>query len=192
MSMLTDFDIRAKLIKRIEKENQNKHYRIIEELSICDGRARADVVVANGFLHGYEIKSDHDTLERLDRQIEWYDMTFDKVTIVVGKKFASNIINLVPEHWGIEVAYLNKFNQVSIKKVRACKKNKNVLGDKLLDLLWNDELKLLLKQNNVKNFSRKPKPELKKMVLESISFSDIRNFTRETLKTRVGWRDSLG
>ncbi|WP_161491005.1 sce7726 family protein [Anoxybacillus sp. UARK-01] len=190
--MLTDFDIRAKLIKKIEKENQNKHYRIIEELSICDGQARADIVVANGFLHGYEIKSDHDSLERLARQIEWYDKTFDKVTIVVGKKFESTIIEWVPEHWGIEVAYLNKFKEVSLKKIRACRKNENVLGDKLLDLLWTNEIKTLLKQNNVKNFSRKPKPELKQMVLESIQFNDIRNFTRETLKTRTGWRDDLG
>ncbi|UZH06419.1 sce7726 family protein [Heyndrickxia coagulans] len=109
--MLTDFDIRAKLIEKLHKENMNKHYRVIEELAICDGLARADVVVANGVLHGFEIKSDHDSLDRLSNQIACYDKTFDKITIVVGKKFADKIHEYVPKHWGDRSCIYKSFRE---------------------------------------------------------------------------------
>lgn len=189
--MLTDFDIRAKLIEKINKENQNKHYRIVEELAICDGEARADVALVNGILHGYEIKSDCDTLERLPNQIKCYDKTFDKTTIVVGKKFADNIQDFIPSHWGIEFAYINRFGNVSIKRLRACKINKQVNASNLLDLLWNPEIKTFLKENKVKGYSNKSKTGLKELVIDFIPFKELQNYTRETLKTRTGWRDDL-
>jgi hypothetical protein len=189
--MLTDFDIRAKLIERLHKENLNKHYRIIEELAICDGLARADIVVANGVLHGYEIKSDHDSLDRLANQISCYDKTFDKITIVVGKKFADKIHNFVPSHWGIEVAYLNRFGNVSIKRLRSCKINNQIALTNLLDLLWNPEIKSYLKENKIRGYSNKDRAGLKELAINSISFKNLRDYTRETLKTRTGWREDL-
>lgn len=189
--MLMDADIRAKLIEKIKKDNQNNHYRIIEELCICDGLARADIALANGILHGYEIKSDCDTLERLSNQIECYNNTFDKVTIVVGKKFENNIIDEIPKHWGVEVAYVNRFQNITIKRVRAPKLNKDVLSTNLLDLLWNAEIKSFLKENKVKGYSNKDKSSLKDLVITSIPFKVLRDYTRETLKARTGWREDL-
>jgi hypothetical protein len=186
--MLTDFDIRKKLIEKINKENQGKHYRVIEELVICDGIGRADIVLANGMLHGYEIKSDCDTLDRLANQIECYDKTFDKITIVVGKKFANSIQNYVPKHWGIEIAYMNRFGNISIKRIRAPQKNNHISLNNLLDLLWNPEIKSLLKENKIRGFSKKDRAGLKELAINGISFKDLRDYTRETLKTRVGWR----
>ncbi|EOW9529571.1 sce7726 family protein [Bacillus cytotoxicus] len=189
--MLTDFDIRTKLIERLHKDNSNKEYRIIEELSICDGVARADVVVANGTLAGYEIKSDHDTLERLPNQVDCYDKTFDKCTIIVGEKFADRIQEYVPDHWGIEVAYINRFGNISIKKIRTSRINKNVMGDTLLDLLWNPEIKSFLKDNKVRGYSNKDKAGLKELTMNFIPFKVLKDYTRETLKTRTGWREDL-
>lgn len=189
--MLTDYDIRANLLEKIHKENNGKQYRIIEELVICDGIARTDIAVANGILHGYEIKSDHDSLERLSNQISSYDKTFDKNTIVVGQKFSEQIHEYVPEHWGIEVAYLNRFGNISIKRIRPCRINKQVSLTHLLDLLWNPEIKNFLKENKVRGYSKKDRTGLKEMAIENISFKHLKNYTRETLKTRTGWRADL-
>lgn len=189
--MLTDFDIRSKLIEKIHKENKEKDYRIIEELAICDGLARADVVVANGILHGFEIKSDHDSLERLSNQISCYNKTFDKITIVVGVKFADKIYEYVPNHWGIEVAYINRFGNISIKRLRGCKSNKNIALDNLLDLLWNPEIKSYLKNNKIRGYSNKDRAGLKELAINNIPFKELRDYTRETLKTRTGWRENL-
>lgn len=189
--MLTDLDIREKLIEKIHKENREKHYRIIEELAICDGLARADIALANGVLHGYEIKSDHDSLDRLTNQIECYDKTFDKNTIVVGKKYADRIINYIPLHWGIEVAYINRFGNISIKKIRTSKLNKQISLSHLLDLLWNNEIKLYLRENKIRGYSKKDRTELKEMAIENIAYKNLKDYTRETIKTRTGWREDL-
>ncbi|WP_088815487.1 MULTISPECIES: sce7726 family protein [Listeria] len=189
--MLTDSMIRDELIKVIRKENDKKQFRVIEELSICDGAARADVAVVNGLLHGYEIKSDHDTLERLPNQIVNYELTFEKTTIVVGKKFESKILEIVPVNWGVSVAYLNKFGAISIKKIRSAKNNKAVSTDKLLDLLWSKEIKLLLKENKIKGYSNLPKNELASLTKQCVPRKEILEYTRNILKTRVGWRADL-
>jgi hypothetical protein len=189
--MLTDFDIRAKLIEKINKENSGTKYRVIEELVICDGLARADIAVANGILHGYEIKSDHDSLERLSNQIGCYDKTFDKITIVVGTKYADKIQDYVPKHWGIEVAYLNRYENISIKRIRACKVNKQISLTNLLDLLWNPEIKSYLKEYRIRGYSNKDRAGLKEMAINNIPFKNLRDYTRETLKTRTGWREDL-
>ncbi|MGN7176247.1 hypothetical protein BK139_03320 [Paenibacillus sp. FSL R5-0490] len=189
--MLTDFDIRAKLIEKIHKENRGKHYRVIEELVICDGLARADVALANGIFHGFEIKSDHDSLERLANQIECYDKTFDKNTIVVGQKFEDRIADYIPSHWGIQVAYVNRYGTISIKKIRSTKMNKKISLHNLLDLLWNVELRSYLKENKVRGYSKKDRTGLKEMAIENITFKLLKDYTRETLKTRTGWREDL-
>jgi hypothetical protein len=59
--------------------------RIIEELGVVHGKSRIDIAVINGLMHGYEIKSDKDTLQRLPEQMNMYNSVFNKVTLVVGK-----------------------------------------------------------------------------------------------------------
>ncbi|MET1247611.1 sce7726 family protein [Sporolactobacillus sp. STCC-11] len=189
--MLTDHDIRNRLIEKLHKANNGKNYRIIEELVICDGLARADITVANGILHGYEIKSDCDTLDRLPNQVECYDKTYDKITIVIGEKFEDVIKEYVPSHWGIQIAYLNKFGNVSIKSLRPCRINKRISASYLLDLLWNSEIKVFLKQNKIHGYSNKGKCGLKKLAMDNLKLKMLRDYTRETLKTRIGWRDDL-
>ena len=43
----------------------------VEELGVCRGRVRVDVAVVNGTLHGYEIKSDRDSLRLDDALARW-------------------------------------------------------------------------------------------------------------------------
>src|SRR5208283_5148275 len=57
---------------------------IIEELGICRGRVRIDMAIVNGLFHGYEIKSDRDSLSRLFGQIDLYGKVLDRATLVVG------------------------------------------------------------------------------------------------------------
>ena len=64
---------------------RNKKLRIIEELGVQHGTARIDIAVVNGTMHGYEIKSDQDTLKRLPEQMDIFNSVFDKMTLIVGK-----------------------------------------------------------------------------------------------------------
>ncbi len=63
--VLGDSDIRAVLRSRLFlKHPDEADTVVIEELGLCRGQVRVDVAVVNGLLHGYEIKSDRDSLRR--------------------------------------------------------------------------------------------------------------------------------
>ena len=183
--MLKDADIRSSLYRSIEIKNRKAIYRIIPEMAICDGLARVDVAVANGKLCGYEIKSDADTLARLSSQQIYYDRTFDNISIVVGKKFAPYIQDEIPDWWGILIATKNKNGRVTLKKERMASHNPNVSAEALLDLLWHEEVKALLKENGINGLSRKNRRVLRKIACESLSFEQVRTYTRETLKKQM-------
>jgi hypothetical protein len=65
---------------------------IFEELGVQHGLSRIDLAVVNGELHGFEFKSDKDTLARLPEQAESYGRVFDRVTLVVGE---SHLLHLL-------------------------------------------------------------------------------------------------
>ena len=57
--------IRAALKGELERLHAgDDKLRIVEEFGIEHGAIRIDIAVVNGLLHGYEIKSDRDTLLR--------------------------------------------------------------------------------------------------------------------------------
>jgi len=67
-----------KYLKELHKDDRK--VRTFDELGINHGGVRADIAVVNGVFHGYEIKSDLDTLYRLPRQAEAYSEVFDQMT----------------------------------------------------------------------------------------------------------------
>lgn len=186
--MLKDIDIRTALVKKLLKENKGHQFRLINEFVVCDGDARVDIAVANGRLCGYEIKSDKDTLERLPNQIIAYNRTFDKMVIVVGEKYQDKVLDEIPGWWGIQVAYRNRYNNISFRPVRPAKINNAVDARAILELLWRDEIMNLLKGKGLKGLSGKHRRKLRDMAVNTISLSEIKQYTRETLKFREGWR----
>jgi len=188
VKLLRDIDIREPLIARLDMQNAGHDYRIISEMGICDGMARADVAVANGRLCGYEIKSDVDTLERLPAQQEYYNKTFDKVSIVVGEKYKDQISQHIPDWWGIFVAQYSKSGHVRLVEKRRGRQNVSVSGDALLELLWRDELDLLLKSHGIKGISGRNRRILRKIAIQNLTLKEIKTFVLETIKRREAWR----
>lgn len=188
MNIMKDIDIREPLIEKIVKLNEGHNYRIIPELTICDGLSRADIAVANGNLYGYEIKSDADTLDRLPLQKEFYNKTFDKVFIVVGSKYKSIIEEYIPDWWGVYVAYYDREKKILLKLKKRGRKNTDISAESLLELLWKNEIENLLKLHGVKGLSGKNRRILRQIALNNLSLKEIKDYTRETLKTRKDWR----
>lgn len=63
--------------------------------------SKVDIAVFNGTSTAYEIKSERDTLSRLEQQISDYRKTFASVNIVTLPKFIDPIIELIHEDVGI-------------------------------------------------------------------------------------------
>ncbi|GAB3441628.1 sce7726 family protein [Massilia solisilvae] len=86
--MLNEGDIKAAVIDKLFASAALSDAVLINEMVIANWSRRADLVVANGKLHAFEIKSDFDSLRRLQGQVETYLSRFDKVTVVCTPKFA--------------------------------------------------------------------------------------------------------
>ncbi|GJM30949.1 MAG: hypothetical protein DHS20C17_35840 [Cyclobacteriaceae bacterium] len=65
------------------------------------GNCKADYVILNGTATVYEIKSERDTLSRLERQIAAYMKVFAKVNVIVGENHIDSVFNLVPKEVGV-------------------------------------------------------------------------------------------
>lgn len=103
-----DIDIRQKLHKELSSQYKNRTDTIVvDELNLCQGDARIDIAVVNGKIHGYEIKSESDTLERLPNQISIYNQVMDTVTIVTAEKHLEKVKQLIPAWWGIKIVEKN-------------------------------------------------------------------------------------
>src|SRR5271157_4235418 len=133
--------IRTALKEKLwEEHGQESQVRIIEELGITHGAARVDIAVVNGIIHGYELKSDLDTLLRLPEQMRIYNSVLDQVTLVVGKNHLHEAINTVPEWWGITIAkVIDSSGAISFCKIREAEDNPEKNSVDIASLLWREE-----------------------------------------------------
>lgn len=74
---------------------------MIDELGLRHAQGRVDLAVFNGHLHGYEIKSSGDTLERLPRQLSIYSDSLQKLTLVVATRHLDATAAMVAEWCGL-------------------------------------------------------------------------------------------
>ncbi len=75
------------------------------------GKNKADSVILNGTSTVYEIKSERDTLSRLDQQIASYRKVFAKVNVITGENHLESVLSKVPADVG--VMYLSDRYQIS-------------------------------------------------------------------------------
>lgn len=97
---MNEIQIRALLIKELAKQHPH-NTEFLAELPIANFSRRVDLVMANGSLSGFEIKSKKDSLQRLVGQIETYKLYFEKVTVVCATKHLSNVKEMVSSEVGI-------------------------------------------------------------------------------------------
>jgi hypothetical protein len=184
---LPDAEIRAALRERLLRRHANDADTVlIEELGLRRGSVRVDLAVVNGSLHGFEIKSDRDTLKRLAGQVELYSQVFDRATLVVGERFAPLATSLVPEWWGI-VRVSRKRSVLRFTTLRRSRVNPERNVRVLAELLWAAHvLALLEERGTAKGVRGKPRRLLWDRLCESFSVNEIATAVRERLKASSG------
>ena len=106
------------------------------------GSTRADVVhVTEHFMHGYEVKGDGDTLQRVENQLRCYAEVYDFVTFVVTEKHLAKLLPRLPAWVGILVAGPDS---PTLRVHRAAGYNATVQRAPLAGLLWVEEIKQYL------------------------------------------------
>lgn len=176
-----------------KRHANDSRLKIIPELGVKHGSARIDIAVVNGVLHGYEIKSDRDTLTRLPEQMKEYNAVFDKVTLVVGKSHLFEAINMIPEWWGVMIPKVDRNNKIIFYTIREPKNNEAQLNVSIARLLWREEaLKILEERNEAKGFKSKPRGIIYEKLVEILDSNTLKKKVRNTLLvSREGWRPDV-
>lgn len=76
---------------------------LVSEMVVDNWSRRADVVLANGKLWCFEIKSELDSLSRLPGQIDTFARSFEKLVVVVAGKFEEAARAMLPDGVGLWV-----------------------------------------------------------------------------------------
>jgi hypothetical protein len=187
MNLMNDIKIRMLLLDELNTKYDNcEDTRIINELGLENGASRVDVAVVNGILHGFEIKSDLDTLDRLPRQMEYYNRAFERMTIVVSRKFLKEVNHLIPNWWGIKTISTDQTRLIDVRKGRKVSKQDPNL---IINLLWKKELEGLIDHIGLpKSYKKMRKNQLLSLLKTEADFDVIRSYVYMVLKTRENWK----
>jgi hypothetical protein len=186
---MRDLDVRRALHETVLAAHRGEpDTLVVDELGLECGDVRVDVAVVNGSIHGYEIKSDADTLERLPAQAEVYSRVLDRVTLVAGKHL-DEAAALVPSWWGLARATERPGGGVRVVPRRAAKRNPNVVVGSVVMLLWRDEaLAILEAHGRARGLRSKPRRAVYAALAKLLPHDDLCRVVREALRARKGWR----
>jgi hypothetical protein len=163
---------------------------ILEELGLCRGRARVDVAVVNGILHGYEIKSDRDGIHRLESQASLYAKVLDRVTLVVGSRLLNQCLQRIPDWWGVLHAQWTS-ECFHFGEVRAARMNPERDARALVELLWSKHAMALLEERKLARGVRgKPRRIVWDRICEHLPVDEIASAVRTNLKAKAASRSS--
>lgn len=186
---MLDQDIRRALRRRVARLHaEHPDTRIVEELDL-GFTARADVVVLNGRIEGFEIKSDRDSLVRLAHQAKAYEAVCDRVWLATTDRFADVAMQQLPPWWGVLVASW-RGREPHLARRRAAKAHDKQKAGTLLELLWRDELALLCERYAPEAGSRRATARGMRLALgdAQVSGRGLAKEVRQALLLREDWR----
>lgn len=190
-SLTKDTDIRIALhAKRLRRIKAQPDTLVIDELGLAHAKSRIDVAVINGCIHGYEIKSARDTLDRFATQVDIYRQTLQKLTIVAAPKHIAGIMSHAPEWCGVIAAEQGPRGGISFHVLRNAAANPEIDPVMMAHLLWRDEaIELLGQAGYAPKELRRPRKQLYEMLCAAMTLREIAASIRAFMVQRQRWRD---
>lgn len=187
---MNDPTIRKAVHSRIVKyHHDSPNSLVIDELGILHGKSRIDIAVINGIIHGYEIKSEEDHLNRLHSQVTSYNSVFDKLTLVVAAKHSKKALTRIPEWWGVIIASNGQRGGVKLDRYKSAKINQNIDPTSVAQLLWKPEAVNLLASMGYKGKDLSGnRSDLYSRIVDTLNLYELRLHVRKVLKERLNWR----
>jgi hypothetical protein len=187
----TDADIRSALhAQRLRRAKSHPNTLVIDELGLAHARSRIDVAVISGCIHGYEIKSAKDNLDRFATQIDIYRQTLQKLTLVAAPKHVASIMRHAPGWCGVIAAEQGPRGGVSFHVLRDSAANPDIDPVMMAHLLWRDEvIELLGQAGYAPKDLRRPRRQLYEILCEAMTLREITASIRAFMTQRQTWRD---
>jgi len=186
---MNDAQIRDATRQSLYVQHRNDRDTVIfDELGVRHGSSRIDLAVVNGELQGFELKSNQDTLIRLPEQAEAFGRVFDRVTLVVEERHVRRAVNVVPDWWGVRVAFPGA-GGVRFCDLKHAMRNPSPDPAAIVALLWREEALDFLQElgvaEGVRTISR---AEVYARVVRETDVDVLCNRVRTCLRQRLNWR----
>jgi hypothetical protein len=163
--------------------------RVIDELGIFQGVHIIDVAVVTHQLHGYEIKSAADNLERLQKQQHNYNKVFDRLTLVADERHVEEAVKILPPWWGLIAVCRKQQDDVVLNEIWPARLNFQVEADALCQLLWRDEALSILKERGLaKGLRTRSRRLMWKSLAQNLELNELKAVVCRTLKARKCFR----
>jgi hypothetical protein len=111
------------------------------------GECKADIAILNGTATVYEIKSERDSLARLERQMKAYSTVFARIFVIAAEAHVDAVIASVPDNVG--VLRLNRRYQISTVR-EAADLPERTSPAAIFDSIRREEARLILGLHGVK------------------------------------------
>lgn len=149
------------------------------------GDSRIDICRINGHSYAYEIKTEYDSFDRLNTQMNDYMKTFDYVYLIVPITMKSIARKHIPSGCGI-ITYSDKNQGIKFSYNLKAIKNKIDI-DKCIDNLSSNDLNFMLKLMNIQKIpsSKDDRIEAVKKHYNNSAYNIYKKVMKE--KYRVRW-----
>lgn len=174
---LSERDVRASLLSDLYSRLTESE--IVEEFPAAGGRVDVLAISASS-LKGFEIKSDFDTLDRVENQTVAFSRYVDTLTFVAGRRHALTLLRRLPVWCGVKLAYRSG-STVQLVELRECRENPLLDLRSRLSLLWREEL-LAISGTSISSLDRRA--DLRDKLVGSYTFEELRSRVSSLLKQR--------
>jgi hypothetical protein len=189
MQVANDAQIRELLIPFVLDEHGGSDTLVIQEFALYGGANRADLAALNGISHGYEIKSDKDTLARLPQQVSAYSAVFERATLVSTIRHLRSAMEIIPDWWGVVEVRQPSREGLRLERVRDCQANPAPESSAVASLLWRAEaLQILTTHGLDAGVKSKSMDHLVARLAQQIAPEKLSRLVREALRARGDWR----
>ena len=150
--------------------------------------SKADIVIFNGTSHVYEIKTQLDTLERLQKQIKDYQKVFEYVNVVSVESKVKAIEKLVDEKVGIIILT----DRYTLKTIKKAKSGLDIMDKKsIFNLFRKQEYLKIIKdyQGSVPDVPNTKIHSVCQEVFNQFSIKEANKILVKTLKQRKNYND---
>lgn len=182
-----DSDIRAALRGRLETRLQDKPHLLVPEVEVRWGTpVRIDEMLITDQVTGYEIKSDKDSVARLERQIRGYNPFVQRAHLVVGNRLRAHATALLPPWWGIWLATPGATG-VKLKEVRKARRNPEFNPIMLTTYMSRADLTAHLRELGETRLSARNVDEMRFLLLDRLGPTKTARAAITVMRTREDW-----
>jgi hypothetical protein len=172
--------------RKIKYHLSLRHMNNEDEVSVFEfnvGSSRLDYARINGHSYAYEIKTELDSLEKLEKQISDYSQVFEYIHVVCHPDHYHKVANMTPEYCGI-ITYNTEKDDLPFSFRRKRVANPYVNPIVQIASLTAKELGKILKDEGFEQHHPIERENKEELILSKISSKKINHHFKETVKRR--------